>query len=217
MLQQLIGSTKNKKVIDESYKIYLEEFQKRFPNYFEKNYSKAFALVTVTKEKEILDIGMSKVDDILNDNWGNFMRMFLSGDSSQNAIYKDTTGNFAQLKIWGTPSSRLFNTTNIGGVGTTIATGSGVTPATRQDFNIEIAKNSGSTGDGGWNSGLGKIDIPFVATATTAYSLTETCLFGSWRTVADGIKGFVLSRDNISPVSVIIGQTINVDYQLLLS
>lgn len=217
MLQELIGSTKNNKIIDESYKIYLEKFQKRFPNYFEKNYSKAFALVTVTKEKEILDIGMSKVDDILNDNWGIFMQMFLAGDTGQLIQFKSTTGALAQLKLWGTPSSRLFNTINIGAVGTTIAVGSGVTPATRQDFNIENAKNSGATGDGGWNSGLGKIDIPFTVTATTAYSLTETCLFGSWRTVADGIKGFLLSRDNISPVSVINGQTVNVDYQLLLS
>ena len=217
MLQEFIGLTKTKKVIDESYKIYLEQFQKRFPNYFETNHSKMFALVTTTKDSEIMDIGMSKVDDILNDNWGNFLQALLSGDTGEKNIYINTTGVTNSFKVWGTSTSRLFNVTQLGAVGTRIATGTGGTTATRQDINIESSVNNVGTGIGGWNSGLGKVDIPMVVTATTNYSIIETALFSVWSIFTSTPKTFLLSRDNISPVAVIIGQTINVDYQLLLS
>jgi len=215
MLQDLIGYTKNTKIIDESYKIYLEEFEKKFPEYFSKYNSKAFALVTTTNKKEILDIGMSCIDDILNDNWGIFLKNFLSGNSG-NDTYKNTSGLSKLMLLWGT-QNMLYNITNAGfSVGTRIATGSGVTLATRQDFDIESEKNKEDTGNGGWNSGLGKIDIPMTATGVSAYSLTETCLFGTWNAVG-AENQFCLARDNITPVSVLIGQTINVDYQMLLS
>jgi len=215
MLQDFIGQTKNKKVIDESHKIYLEQFQKRFPNYFDSNYSKAMSLVTITEEQEIKNIGMSKVDDILNDNYGKFLLAFLSGNSSNVSL--TTTSGSRDFRFWGS-QTQLFNITNNGVVGSRIAVGSGVTPATRQDTNIESEKNKESTGNGGWNSGLGKIDIPMLsAIATLAYDITETALFGAWIPTAQVPHETMLSHDVFSPVSVIIGQTINVDYQLLMS
>ena len=160
---------------------------------------------------------MSKVDDLLNNNWGFFLQQFLSGDSAVRSNYFNTVGSNRGLRIWGV-QSHLFNQVDGGAEGSRIATGSGVTPATRSDFNIETQENKASTGDGGWNSGLGKIDIPMVTTAVSNYSLTETALIGAWYSFTQlGIAELLLSRDNISPVSVLIGQTINVDYNLLLS
>ncbi len=219
MLQYFVGKTKTKNVIDESYKIYQELFEKRFPNYFETNHSKAFAFVTTTKDKEILDAGMSKVNDLLSDNWGNFLRAFLSGDQGLNNVYRNTGNQLVSFQLWG-DTTKLFNRANtgLGTIGTRIATGSGTTDATRQDVDIEIEKNKADTGDGGWNSGLGKIDIPMTATGVSNYSLTETALFGTWfASQANAIEQILLAHDNISPVSVLVGQTINVDYQLLLS
>jgi len=217
MLQELIGETKTPKLIDDCYKIYKENLYKKFPQYFEKQNTKMFSLVSITEKNEIKGIGMSKVDDLLLDNWGIFLNGFIGGTGSDITLTR-SGGATNQLRLWGAGGS--FNTTNAGALGSRIAVGTGVTPATRQDFNIEAGTLNLISGNGGYNSGLGKVDIPANLVSTSSFLLSETGLFGVWifNPTSPLIDSFMLSRDNISPaVSVIIGQSINVDYQLLLS
>jgi len=117
--------------------------------------------------------------------------------------------------MWG--GGQVFNDTS-SLVGSQISVGTGITPATRQDVIIEAGQIVLISGNGGYNSGLGKIDIPASLISGSNFSLSETGLFGVWRVSGFQTLPFLLSRDNIAPVvSVSIAQTINVDYQLLLS
>ena len=215
LIQEFKGETKSNKIIDNCYHIYKELFTKQFPEYFQKNHSKMFSLVTITEDNEIKDIGMSKVDDLLVDNWGEFFGALLGGTS---ATMKNNGGSSKTVNVYGSAQTRLFSITNNGAVGTKIRVGTGTTPATRQDFAIETFQQDLISGNGGWNSGLGKVDIPANAVAGAGFSLTETVLEGQWiEDFSLAVNNFALSHDVFNPVSVLIGQTINVDYQLLLS
>ena len=218
MLLEKIGDTKNQKLIDDCYKIYKEKFIKQFPNYFDNNFTKACSLVSVTEKNEIKSIGMSCMNDLLLDNWGNFLNGFMGGSGSAQQL-RQTSGTFRTVGMWGGAQS-LWNSTSVGGTGTSISVGDGITPATRQDFVLTSSRLGLGMGNGGYNSGLGKIDIPAQNISTISFSLSETGLFGVWAhsTPPASVGSFMLSHDNISPVvSVIIGQTVSVDYSLILS
>jgi len=215
ILLEKIGDTKNKNLIDDCYKIYKENLNKQFPDYFDKNISKMCSLVTITEKEEIKSIGMSCLNDLLSDNWGLWLNAILGG-VTVNISLRDDSNNLETLRMWS--GGDTFNTTNIGAVGSEIRVGTGTTPPTRQDFNIETFEQTITSGNGGYNSGLGKIDIPASIVSITSFSLSETALFGHWHNFGFSPDDYLLSRDIISPVaSVIIGQTINVDYNLLLS
>jgi len=215
LLQEFKGETKSNKIIDNCYHIYKELFVKQFPDYFEKNHSKMFSLITITEDNEIKNIGMSKIEDLLMDNWGEFFGALLGGVSA--SMRRTSDGNTDTLNIYGGDQTRLFNITNNGGVGSIIRVGTGVTPATRQDFKIENLQQTLTSGNGGYNSGLGKIDIPANGTALSGFSITETVLEGIWVDSFQGVDAYLLSHDVFNPISVIIAQTINVDYELILS
>jgi hypothetical protein len=215
LLQEFRGKTKSQKLIDDCYKIYKENFTKEFPEYFTKTHSKACSIVTALKENEIKNIGISKVDDLLLDNWGNFFGALMGGAS---AGMVSTLGSAETVHTFGSDIGRRFNIVNIGALGTLVQVGTGTTPATRQDFKTETLVQTLTSGNGGWNSGLGKIDIPASGVSTSIFSISETTLQGQWVENFQNVRNFLLARDNISPVvPVLIGQTINVDYQMLLS
>jgi len=218
ILLDKIGDTKTQKLIDDCNKIYKENFTKQFPKYFDNNFTKACSLVCVTEKNEIKSIGMSCLNDLLLDNWGNFLNGFMGGNSSAQQL-RQTSGTFRTVGMWGGAQS-LWNSTSVGSTGSSISVGTGTTPATRQDFVLETSVLGLGMGNGGYNSGLAKIDIPAQNISTIAFSLSETGLFGVWAhsTPPATVGSFMLSRDNISPVaSVIIGNTVSVDYTLLLS
>jgi len=218
ILLEKIGETKNQKLIDDCYKIYKENFRKEFPNYFESNHSKSLSIVTTTENFEIKSIGMSCLNDLLLDNWGNFLNGFMGGNSSAQSL-KITTGQTRAVGMWGTGQSN-WNSVSVGSTGSSISVGSGTTPAVRSDIVLETSVLGLSMGNGGWNSGLAKIDIPASNNSVSSFTLSETGLFGVWAhsTPPASVGSFMLSHDNISPVvSVIVGQNVNVDYQLLLS
>jgi len=217
LIQQFLGETKSQKIIDDVFHIYKEDFAKQFPNYFENNHSKLFALVSSVKDGEIKSLGMSKVDDLLTDNWGNFLGALLNGNRF--APMNDVGGSPRTPSIYSISDS-LFNQTGNGAVGTSISVGNGSTPPTRADINIESSLQGIGCGDGGWNSGLGKIDIPASAVSSFTNSISEVCLFATWfqNTPAIGRFTFLLARDIISPVvAVNSGEVINVDYEMLLN
>jgi len=215
MLQEFIGETKSQKIIDDCYKIYKENFLKEFPEYFESNYTKLASVITILENNEIKQIGMSKINDLLTDNYGKWFGQFIFPISNFNLT--DIGGVNRALISWSTSgaSSNWNQTVEI--VGTHIKVGSGLTTATRADVDLQAQLQQLLSGNGGYNSGLGKVDIPATATSTFNGTVNEVGLFGRWNVNGFGAQQFLLSRDNVSSVAVIIGQTINVDYQIILS
>ncbi len=222
-LLEYIGKTKTQKLQNEITKEYFEIFYKKYPNFTENH--KMNSLVTVTKDLEIKKIGMSCINDLINDNWAKFIGTFLSGAISVQppAVDLQNTTNNA-LFFYNTVNQ--FNHTNgVGDVGSMIQIGSGNTPATRQDFNIETAFVGGSealrtpTGLGAWITGIGQIKIPMQLMTLGAGSITETILLGNWETISPVENQFYLiTRDNISPaVSFIGGESVNVDYTMVFT
>ena len=223
LIQEFKGETKSNKIIDNCYHIYKELFTKQFPEYFQKNHSKMFSLVTITEDNEIKDIGMSKVDDLLVDNWGEFFGALLGGTS---ATMKNNGGSSKTVNVYGSAQTRLFSITNNGAVGTKIRVGTGTTPATRQDFAIQSAfigspeNTFQPTGEGAWSTGLGQISIPMQLVINgVGGALSETVLFGNWATISPvENQQYCISRDNISPVvNVIVGETVNIDYTMVFT
>jgi len=211
MLQDLVGQTKSSKVLQECVDIYLEKFHKKFPNYFVTNLTKCISLVSITENNEIKKIGMSKVEDLLCDQFGIWFGALVFPTTPINL--KDSSGVVQVVNTW--TSGGTWNST--GSIGTLIEVGKGATAPTRQDFVIENLLQVLTSGNGGYNSGLGTVDIPATILSNFTDTITETTWNGVWTSNA-GVKQFLLSHDLISPsLSVLSGQTINVDYKLLLS
>ncbi len=225
-LLEYIGDTNSEKLIQNIAKQYGEDFNKRFPEYYHDlngECAKAVSLVTVTdpNENEIKSIGMSCMNDLLNDNFGAFLKGIL-GIQTMTPM-KNLSDAVIQFTV---PSGTLaYNMFNISGIGSTLRLGNGATPATRQDFNIEApfgtAPESNAfslAGVAGWNSGLGQILFSGSISAGGSGAVSETVWIQSFRLSGGNNDSFVSSRDNISPVAnFIIGQTINVSYILLMS
>ena len=226
-LLELIGKTKTQNLIDDISKQYLEIQDKKFPSL--NHLTKALSIVSVTdpNETEIKDIGMSCVNDLLNDNWGKFLLAVIG--AGQGIALQDDSDTTRSLTMQQTTDTNAgaYNTTNnpAGQVGSAVQVGKGTAPATRQDFTIEnpfvggVESLKNSTGIGGWNSGLGQVDIATLISATLgAGSISETVLFCRWHVNVGGNSYFLMSRDNISPVvSFIAGQAINVDYKMVFN
>jgi len=215
-----IGKTLNQKLKDDISKNYFEEFRIKFPNFFKQNYSKMHSLVTVTENNEIKKIGMSCLNDILNDNWALMLGQLLSGGFS--IMLRDITNVQFQTPVYS--NTNMFNKTTFN-LGSQIQVGEGTLPATRTQFNINdpfptVPENTRkNTGSGGWITGLGQVQVPMSFVAGGSGVISETCLFNLW--VSDNgfsLKTFMVSRDNISPtVSFSIGQSINVDYSMVFN
>jgi len=116
--------------------------------------------------------------------------------------------------------STLFNITAI----KQAQVGKGTSPVTRQDFDIEnefpnSPENSkvGSLNDA-YNSGLGKITMATLISPTGgAGSITEVCKFVNFRAPTNPQDRICcILRDVISPVGFIIGESINIDHEVLI-
>ena len=217
-LLELIGKTQTENLMQDVKNQYAENFNKQFPNYYNEKaciVTKSFSLITVTKEKEIKSIGMSCMNDLLNDNFGEFLKGII-GIQGFSGKELDTDNLF---NYTASSSNQAYNMFNTGiGMGSTWRIGKGTTPATRQDFKIEDpfvtgaeASLQSTIGGAGWNSGLGQISI--------SGAISESILVCAWRSTTDSAHHrSVYSRDNISPVAnFIIGETININYTLLMS
>ena len=205
----------SQKLIDECHKIYKDNFQKEFPEYFEHNYTKVASVITILENNEIKQIGMSKINDLLTDNYGIWFGQFIFPTVNFNMI--DINSVNRAVRSWSTSgASSVWNQTVVV-VGTLIKVGSGLANATRQDVNLQALLQQLLSGNGGYNSGLGKVDIPATIASSFDGTINEVGLFGRWNVNGFGAQQFLISRDNVSSVAVTIGQTINVDYQIILS
>ena len=221
---EYIGKTKTPNLLDDISKLYLELHEKKFPDYHYN--TKALSIVSIVKNNEIKKIGMSKVDDLLTDNWGIFMQGLIGCQTVTFKTFLNTNESIL-FTNGGALQTNSYNVVNsgAGGCGGLIQVGQGTTPASRSDFNIQIPfgtapeSNITSISNSGWNSGLGQLDIPLtIGNAGSFGSISETCLFLRFNGTPSPNPTLLMSRDNISPtVSFLTGETINVDYKLVFS
>ncbi len=193
---------------------YKKEFKEKFPNYFETNFTKALSIVSVTEKGKLFDQKVSHVDDILLDNYGNFIKGLIAQDGFTTVEDSGGAESFNMKS-----QNAGYNMANGDTLGAFLKIGSGITPATRQDFNIEniIQSQFNLAGTAGYNSGLGQISITGSIVATGGGSITETGLFNRWRGSDSSHHNIMISHDIIPPASFIVGQTITVNYIILLS
>ncbi len=219
-LLEHIGETKTENLLNDISKQFQENLVKRFPDYYKSQILKSLSIVSITENKEIKSIGMSCMNDLLTDNFGNFLKGILG---IQGFFMNDLSNSAKQYNC--PNGTTAYNHSGIGTLGTTIQVGTGLTPATRQDTNIQnpfgTAPESSAfnlAGVGGWNSGLGQISMSGAITAGDSGAISEAVLIQKFRNFNLGTGTSVFSRDNISPVAnFIVGQTINVNYVLLMS
>jgi len=162
----------------------------------------------------------------LNDNFG-FMiaKLFRApttgANSTGNVLRREDTGALFGTSMYQTNSnSTIFN--DEAGINQA-QVGEGSTPATRQDFKIEDTfpdspeSSPQNSVAGAYNSGLGKITIATLISPTGgAGSITEVIKRGRIRDSIGGstTRFIIWTRDVISPVGFIIGQSINIDHEV---
>ena len=164
---------------------------------------------------------MSCINDLLNRNWG---RVISAISSDQGGFSLFDTGGVSRACTMYTTGNSLF-TVDLVSIGTRCQLGQGSNPATRSDNNIQtpfvggVESSQINTGDGGYNSGLGKVDVPTLFSPTLGSgSISETVLFGVWSRIGNIVFTCCITRDNISPVvNFVGGQAVNVDYSLLFN
>ena len=143
-----------------------------------------------------------------------------TGSFSKNiAGFKSTLGLLFTLGMWGTNPTFLFNNANTNQA----QVGKGVTPVTRQDFVIGSAFSVGVEASPqnsqifGYNSGLGKVTIATqIAPTGGSGSITEVIKINRLRATTGADRFYLLTRDVISPVAFIIGQTIDTEHIFLI-
>jgi len=224
-LQDFRGKTKTQNVLDDIGKIYKENLYKLFPEYFTKHSTKSYCVVSALENKdEIKNVGMSKVDDLLTDNFGQWLGTVLFTERQQDAnLIKATDGVLVDWATWRTGNGfRNFGFAQAGSsTGMLIKTGTGSATPVRSDFNLQSLTQTMLSQVGAYNSGLGKVTMPSTKVSTINETISEAGLFGVWNMLAGNgvlVKNVLLSRDLISPVvPVSIGQQINVDYEMILN
>ncbi len=138
--------------------------------------------------------------------------------------FKDITGATFSLDLYGFVSDFTFNDTGNGAGNSQSQVGESATPVTRQDTNIGQAFANGGVEDGrvvngnaGYNSGLGKIEIPTNFTPTTGSgTIKEACKFMILGRAIGGAGVFMTYRDIVPDTSFIAGKTINIVHELLI-
>jgi len=220
-LLEYVGETWNTKLKNEISKFYLELKQKQYATKENNVYPMSIIRVTDPNQTEIKSIGMSCLNDLLNDNFGIWLGGMLTAIVGGVNLVNDS-GSTQSINLNG--ASAPFNNRNTG-VGSLMQVGKGTTPATRQDFAIENPfldspqSDMFNTGNGGYNSGLQQISIAGnVSPVVNSGQISECTLFFKWQNSSSLSNFFLMSRDNISPVvNFINGQSINVEYLINLS
>ncbi len=223
-LLEYIGETRTQKLIDSIQSEYKELQKKQFPN--SKNLTKTCCVITVSNknESEIKSIGMSCINDLFLDNFGQWFSLIFGG---QSGIFPFVNSGGGTNTMFIVRALTKYNTTGgLGGaVGARVRIGNGSNPATRSDFNIQSSFGSSpesaenNVGSASYQVGLSKVTIPIIITPTGGSgSIREAVLFGRWvNQNSNTVGSFAVSRDNISPVvNFVAGQTINIEYGILI-
>ena len=219
-LLEYIGETKTKNLVDDIQKEYFEILKKTFTEKADPIHNiNANSLIIVHEKNadEIKSIGMSCINDLINDNFGLFFGAILSRGGSVNLL--DTSGVIKNVIIYG--QSNNFGDTNgappaVHNLGCQFAIGSGVSPPLRNDFVVEniIGGNFNPSGNAGYNSGLSQITVTGLSPVLSGTgSIGNTVIMGKWFSIPSISRLHVLSHDLISPVvNFINGQVATIEY-----
>lgn len=214
LLHDYKGYTFKQKVIDDCNKILLEEKAKVF-GYLPRPSEVSLVTVLDKNKNEILDIGGSKPNDLILNNFGKLYHQ-AHGTPGVTVVLQDIGDVGNALRASG--GNRYTQVVTFAG-GTQIQVGSGSTPPDRTDFNVETAFASapengrGSTGAGGYNSSLAQVQVARSIGATGGSgTINESCLFGVWVNTANVTKIIMIARDAISGVGFVAANFINVTY-----
>jgi len=160
-----------------------------------------------------------------SDNFGIFLATlitpFTTGSFTKDVLLIDQQGASQNMRIWGLNSANNFN--KLGSFGQT-QIGKGLSPATRQDIVIENPFTNGGVEDNlvpssifGYNSGLGKITVATMITPTAGSgSITEVTHICVWQATTGLQKAILLTRDTLSPIAFLTGQTVDVEHIWLI-
>ncbi len=221
ILLEKIGETKTQKLIEDCDKIFMEQFRKEFPNYFETNYLKSIAKVVVTKPKstEIKGIGMSCINDLMTKQFAQWLGAMLGNQrTTSGGNPKRTTGATVSTfgashggstgSMWGripTPTATAR--------GLKIAVGNSLIPPTKLDFNqvgniLGLVVNAGT-----FNSGLNTVSWTAQNTALSDFTISSSNVISQWSIPEFGSGEWLLLNDLISPTSnVVNGESIFLAY-----
>jgi len=211
MLKQLIGH-KYPKNINEIIK---ESIKLRYP-------FQHFATLIISQRDIIKGITQSKPNNLILANYGlllaGLLRAPVAGVTQINTV--DISGAVDAVNAMGL--SQLFNEySGADKVGSYMQVGSGTTPATRADYDIETALGTApenalfDTGTGSY--AVGSIACAGAIVSGGAGTINETGLFGRWMKIGGTYETYMLLHDIlVSGEAFILGNTITVAYTINL-
>ncbi len=225
ILLEKIGETKTQKIIDDCNKIYMEQFRKEYPNYFESNYIKSICKVITTPENsnEIKGIGMSCMNDLFLKNFAIFLGGYL-GATRQTQPDPPTQTNGLQ-NVWGLikggVGGQYFGRSFNDGSGITIRVGSSFIVPQKTDF----SPNNGVGGSrllivnsGTFSAGLNTVTWSAGNSSIIDFSISSSNVLAKWQTSGSTILTYALVSDLISPVvPVLLGESIFLEYTFQFS
>ena len=150
---------------------------------------------------------------------GLFRAVTTGTKSSTGKPFTDTLGVTHDMQFYGTNNQNVFAES---GGGDTVQVGQGLTPATRQDIEIEqpftnggVEDNKIGSGAGGYNAGLAKVQIPTQISPTAGSgTITEICRFMNLRDSTLGTtQTYLFFRDLVPATGFIAGKTIDVSHE----
>ncbi len=218
ILLEKIGETKTDKLINDCNKIYMENFRKEYPNYFESNYLKSITKVITTPKdsNEISGIGMSCMNDLLVKNFAQFLGGFLG--SSRVTVPDQPRRTNGQEFTWGFIKSgagtAYFGRSLFAGTGISITVGSSFVVPQKTDF-------SASNGVGGarglivnagtFSAGLNTVTWSAGNSSVQDFDISSSNVTANWQLSGQGfpVLTWLILSDLISPVvPVLIGEGI---------
>lgn len=227
LLNSLIGQSFNQKSKFEAEKILNEIHSKAQSRMIGKK-----TLCYIVDNSEIKGVGGSTllknkngeiISNLILDQFGEIMAKFFSTatTATRSTVIKDTGNANRTLNILTGTQPFLLNTGLA--VGLRLQVGSGSTPPTRTDFNIETAFGTAPentffvAGNPVWNSSVGNFKNTGSIIAGGAGTINESVSLSSYRDIGGLQRTFTLFRDIISPgQSFVVGQTISLEYTVQL-
>jgi len=146
-----------------------------------------------------------------------------TGAKSAIGILREDTGASFDTSVYQTETNSTIY--NVAPITNTTQIGEGSNPVSRQDFKIAdpfgVAPEASPffSGNGGYNSGLGKLEIPAtLANTGGAGTIKEVVKRASIRDNIGGSQNrtIIFLRDVISDTSFIIGQSVNVIHEVFI-
>ncbi len=227
ILLEKIGETRTEKLITDCNKIYMEEFRKEFPNYFESNYLKSICKVITTHKEsnEIKGIGMSCMNDLMSANFAKWLGGFL-GNTNQTTGSDmrghPTGGGFPCGFSHGAGNGSGWGSNQVGIRGLILSV-SNATEIPIKDIFTPPPSTSGQSllvNAGSFSAGLNTVTWSGGNTSLVnpSFFISNANVLATWSRNNTTDATWVILADSISPsVEVIFGESIFLEYTFQFS